>query len=292
METRTTANRTKAKTPCIWMGAGVVKKKTCNHFNDCHTCRFDAGMKKGAATGRHMTWQEAMRRLDSKERTCRHALTGRTGPRICPMNYNCKRCDFDQLFEDTLCPAAATENLHTREVKGFNLPSDHYFHTGHAWARIEQGGFIRVGMDDFSLKVLGSPDHLELPLMGQELNQGRSGWGMRRRDKEADVLSPINGVITRVNPHPMKSPEQMGEAPYSQGWLFTVHHPDPKAAVKPLMDDEKSPAWLGNEVSGLEEMIQDVAGPLSADGGTLIPDVYGSLPGLGWEALVSRFLGT
>ncbi|MCG8683955.1 MAG: glycine cleavage system protein H [Desulfobacterales bacterium] len=289
----TLAKERKAVTsPCIWMQAGVAKKKSCNNFYDCTTCKYDTAMAKAASTGKHMSWQDAMRQYDSKDRTCRHALTGRTGHRVCPMNYNCDHCDFDQTFEEAMSIGAVPVVGQYTDIKGFRLPLGHYFHMGHTWARIEDGGIIRIGMDDFSFKVLGNPDRMELPLMGQELNHGRAGWGMGRKDHFADVQSPINGVITSVNPAPMKDAGRISDDPYTDGWLFTVHNNDLKGAVKPLMDDEKSPVWLDSEVTGLEQMIEDVAGPLSTDGGTLTRDVYGNLPGLGWDNLVNRFLGT
>jgi glycine cleavage system H lipoate-binding protein len=286
----TTSTKRAVENPCIWMQSGVVKKKNCKNYYDCSTCKFDAGMVKAAATGRHITWQEAMRRFDSTDRTCRHTLTGRTGHRVCPMNYNCDHCDFDQTFEDILSPGAASSVANIQEIKGFKLASGHFFHSGHTWARIEDGGIIRVGMDDFSFKVLGNPDRMELPLMGQELNHGQAGWGMKRSDNTADVRSPINGVITKVNPKAMKDTSHMGDDPYSENWLFTVHNSDLKAAVRPLMGDKKSPEWLGKEVTGLEKMIETVTGPLATDGGTLTHDVYGNLPTLGWNTLVDRFL--
>jgi len=291
METRT--HTTKATlNPCIWMQAGVARKKRCTHYFDCTSCKFDSAMNKMAAAGKHTTWQEAMRRFDSRDRTCRHTLTGRTGQRICPMNYNCGHCDFDQTFEDCLSPATAMAVTNVQDIKGFKLPAGHYFHSGHTWARIEDGGFIRVGMDDFAFKVLGNPDHLDLPPMGRELNLDRAGWGMGRQDNTADVKSPVNGVITRVNPHARKHPDRMGDDPYSENWLFTVHNSDLKSAVSPLMDDGKSPGWLNSEIRGLEAMIETAAGPLATDGGLLRADVYGNMPALGWNSLVNRFLGT
>jgi glycine cleavage system H lipoate-binding protein len=274
------------------MQAGVVKKKACTHYYDCATCKYDAGMLKMAATGRHISWQDAMRKHDSKDRTCRHTLTGRTDHKACPMNYNCSHCDFDQLFEETLSPAMPHGPEKMDDIKGFKLDRSGYFHSGHTWARIENGGVIRVGMDDFAFKVLGSPDGFDLPLIGRELNQNEAGWGFKRRDNSADVQSPINGIITRVNPGVRKSPHIPEQDPYKEGWLFTLHNSDPKGAFKDLMAGEESSAWLSREVTALEQMIEEVTGPLSADGGILRSDVYGSLPNLGWGNLTRKFLGT
>ncbi len=277
--------------PCLWMQAGVVKKKNCNHYYDCATCKYDTAMLKMAATGRHISWQDAMRKHDSRDRTCRHTMTGRADHRNCPMNYNCNHCDFDQIFEDTLSPATAHGLGKIEDIKGFKLDPSGYFHSGHTWARIEEGGFIRVGMDDFAFKVLGSPDGFDLPLTGKELNQSQAGWGIKQRDNFADVLSPINGVITSVNHGVRKSPNLPEQDPYRDGWLFTVHNSDTKEALKTLMADGESSIWLNREVTTLEQMIEEVTGPLSADGGYLRSGVYANLPTLGWRNLTRKFLG-
>jgi hypothetical protein len=49
---------------------------------------------------------------------------------------------------------------------------------------------------------------------------------------------------------------------------------------------------MNSEVTNLESMIEDVAGPLAADGGYLAEDIYGNLPDLGWEKLTKAFLRT
>ena len=278
--------------PCIWMQAGVVKKKNCNNFYDCTNCKYDDSMTKMAVAGKHTTWQDALRNRDSTDRTCRHALTNRTGNRVCLMNYNCRRCDFDQYFEDTLSPKIGHSMVYLKEVKGFDIADGYYFHTGHTWASIDSGGLIRVGLDDFSFKVLGGPDAFDLPLTGQELNKGKVGWGMKIKENPADILSPVNGVITEVNNTIRKSPDLSRTDPYGDGWLFTIHNSDIKGTVKDLISDNDSVEWLGQEVTILEKMIEKVTGPLSADGGLLKADVYGNLPTLGWHNLTHTFLRT
>ena len=291
-ETIWKAKKDKTDHPCLWMQAGVAKKKNCNNFYDCTNCKYDDSMGKTAETGKHITWQDALRNRDSKDRTCRHALTGRTGNRVCPMNYNCQRCDFDQYFEDTLSPKTGHSMVYMKDVKGFDIADGYYFHSGHTWASIDSGGLIRIGLDDFSFKVLGSPDAFELPLIGQELNKDKVGWGLKRKENLADILSPVNGVITEVNNNIRKSSDIATNDPYGDGWLFTIHNSDIKKTVQDLMTDNNSVKWLGEEVTTLENMIEKVTGPLSADGGLLKADVYGNLPALGWHNLTSTFLRT
>jgi hypothetical protein len=48
--------------------------------------------------------------------------------------------------------------------------------------------------------------------------------------------------------------------------------------------------WMQGEVGQLEHLIEEVAGPLAADGGYLSDGIYDHLPALGWERLARAFL--
>ena len=282
----------KAATPCLWMQAGVVKFKGCDNYYDCTSCRYDHAMDQKVAKGKQISWQEAMKRRPDLDRVCRHSLTGRIEKRMCAYDYECGKCDFDQYFEDVWTAKTKAFPAEMQQVKGFDVPMGYYFHNGHAWARIESGGYIRVGLDDFALKVLGEADALDLPLIGKELDQSKAGWGLKRKDNLADVLSPVDGVIMEVNSNVRENPKLANNEPYGDGWLFMVRTPDIKGTMKSLMVDQDSLSWINSEVHHLETMIEEVAGPLAADGGYLADDIYGNLPDLGWKNLTQKFLKT
>jgi glycine cleavage system H lipoate-binding protein len=282
----------KAANPCLWMQAGVVKFKNCDNYYDCTSCRYDQAMDQKVAKGKQISWQAAMKKRGDLDRVCRHSLTRRIEKRICAYDYECAKCDFDQYFEDVWTTKAKAYPGEIQKVKGFDVPMGYYFHNGHAWACIESGGYIRVGLDDFALKVLGQADAFDLPLMGKELDQNKVGWGLKRRHNLADVLSPVDGVIMEVNSKVRENPRLANHEPYGEGWLFMVRTPDIKDTMKKLMVDQDSLTWMNAEVKSLETMIEEVAGPLAADGGYLADDIYGNLPDLGWDNLTQKFLKT
>ena len=71
-----------------------------------------------------------------------------------------------------------------------------------------------------------------------------------------------------------------------------VRTPDVKATMGKLMADQSCLSWINDEVHHLENMIEEVAGPLAADGGYLADDIYGNLPDIGWDNLTKAFLKT
>jgi hypothetical protein len=102
----------------------------------------------------------------------------------------------------------------------------------------------------------------------------------------------VDGVIVEVNDEVRRNPGVANQQPYGDGWLFTLRHPNLKSTVKSLMADTETLEWLGEEVTALEGMIEEVAGPLAADGGFLQADIFGNLPGLQWNDLTRKFLKT
>jgi len=290
--TMKTDKKAQSENICLWMAAGVVKSKTCNNFYDCVTCKYDQGMQKQVLKGKQLSWQDIMRRKPDLERICRHSLTLRISKRLCAYDYQCATCDFDQFFEDVWSTKTQGVPAGIQQIKGFDVSMGSYYHDGHTWARIESGGYIRVGLDDFSMKLVGKIDALDLPLMGKELDQGKVGWGLKRKENQADVLSPVDGVIVEVNSKVRENPELTNREPYRDGWLFTVRTPDVKGTMKRLMSDDDCLNWINTEVGILEDMIEDVAGPLSADGGLLAADIFGNVPDLGWDNLTKTFLKT
>jgi glycine cleavage system H lipoate-binding protein len=290
---------------CIWMEAGVIDYKLCNNHYNCHTCTFDKGMKQTAdknalarllgkepegKKGHIVAWREKMKRRQGLERKCRHTLTGRAPMRLCPYDYECSSCDFDQMLEDGLELQLPFHMGRIPQVDGYGLPEGHFFHVGHAWARIEAGGRIRVGLDDFSMRLFGPVDSIDLPLTGEEVKFSEVGLEFKRMGHEAAIMSPISGIVTAVNHGVAKDPTLVKEEPYNEGWLMVLDPTDMKKNLKSLLYGQQSVEWLHAEHQKLVEMISEV-GMTYADGG-YVEDVFANAPKIGWERLRQSFLRT
>ena len=163
--------------PCIWMQSGAVDFKNCSNFYDCTTCKYDVGMSKNVQSEKQISWQDTMRKRGGTDRVCRHTLTHRVRSRLCAYDYQCSKCDFDQFFEEVWSAKTPSPPSEVQKVKGFDVPVGYYFHNGHTWARIESGGFIRIGMDDFAMKLLGEADGFRSPSHGEGIGPGKRWMG-------------------------------------------------------------------------------------------------------------------
>ena len=291
--------------PCIWMQSGVVRKKSCKLDFECRSCHFDTALhrianenaaliRQGRAPqgkrGNIVTWQQKLAKQPPGKRPCIHHMKRRIEFKSCTHDYQCSNCEFDQYFQDEFVVHAVVKPVSTLDVQGFKIPQGYYLHPGHAWVKIEEDSEVRVGLDDFALKLMGPPDTIVPPLVGKAVTSNQAHIDLNRGENTARVLSPVSGVVTAVNPGVRKDGAQAAQNPYAGGWVLRIHATDLRADLKNLLIGNETEKFLEEEVAAVYRAVEDVAGPLAADGGFLGKDIYGSLPELGWENLAKRFL--
>lgn len=280
---------------CVWMKAGVVNFKLCENAYDCMTCPFDKAMSREVVSKPTalVSWREVKRGGPFFGRECRHMLTGRVQFKFCANNYECRTCEYDQLLDEEDL-SAMPPAIGVRKIAGFSVADGCYYHRGHSWARIEHGGFIRAGLDDFASRLIGPPTEISLPPIGSHLLQGKKGWTMHRGPMSADVLSPVSGTVLATNQNALRSPGLAQKDPYNQGWLLVVHPPGGMGrVVKKLLFERDAVWWLKEEVKKLDIIVAAAYGrELAATGGEIVEDIFANLPDLKWEDLVHEFLLT
>ena len=282
------------------MKAGVINYRMCDQAFNCYNCAFDTAMRKamGIDDGEETEnvaphWVEYLqKRYNGSERPCRHILTGRIeAPKICPLNYECYHCAFDQMLDDVDLvkePDAPTY----RYINGYRMADGTYYHMGHNWLRFEHGGRVRVGLDDFALRLFGPPEILELPPLGEKLQQNVVGWTCGRGGHRAALLSPASGTVLAVNQNARAHPDMVHLDPYRLGWLLILEPTSPKRDLRGLYYAEESDRWIEKEVQVLLQMVGPDYQNMVATGAEPLEDIFGSLPGMDWDVLARTFLRT
>ncbi len=281
---------------CIWSKAGIIQSGLCDNVYDCRTCPFDRDMRKTANANqkqRGSGWANNVKDIyDWTSIPCRHVLTGRiSAAKVCVNNYECNHCAYDQMLDD--------EDMDFRDEKtaclkssGHLLAKEYYYHKGHTWARFEHGGRIRIGLDDFMVKLLGAPSKISLPPLGAHLTKDQAGFIFCRSDKEAAVQSPVTGTVLAINNRVQTHPEIVHEDPYNAGWLCIVEPNMPKWNINKLFYGKNSLEWTDQESQRLLRLIGPKYQNLAAAGSDPVDDVYASFPEIGWDRLTQTFLGS
>ena len=281
---------------CIWMKSGLVPFKRCENAYDCNNCQYDKAMtaavkatKSGAPP--KPAFREKAKEQSYMERQCRHMMSGRVAVRKCGNDYRCDVCEFDQHMDDvdSMYPIGMVPIV---EVNGYRYSDSYYYHRGHAWARVEYGGRIRIGLDDFALKLLGRPDKLDLPGLGSRVSQDEPSFALMRDDHGAQVLTPADGTVLAVNHEAVERPATIHDDPYGKGWLLLMEPAKLKKSLESLYFGETGKKWLNSECESLHDLMTAQYGPVAATGAQPVDDLFGLHPEVGWKTLVKRFLKT
>lgn len=293
--------------PCIWMQAEVVQRKYCLSDYCCHACHFDRTLRRvcyendkrikqgkilKGKKGQIVFWKDKLKKRPPLKRPCLHHMKGRIDFKACNREYKCKDCEFDQYFDDQYAVHAVVRPVDFIDIEGIKIPYGFYLHKGHTWVKVEEGSDVRIGLDDFALRMLGPLDYIEAPLIGKTLEQNSDDITLRRGTNNAKVLSPISGVVTAINSNLRNDGSLANQDPYADGWVLRVHSKNLRKDLFSLMIGNETKDFYKEEIDRLYRVIEDEAGPLAADGGQLGADIYGNIPQIGWNRLVKLFLHT
>ncbi len=189
-----------------------------------------------------------------------------------------------------MTPQPNIERPQMREVFGFQVPLEQfYLHQGHAWAVLEGDERVRVGLDDFSQKLLGPAEEIRFPEVGRVYYQDHLCMALLRQGKKASFEAPVDGAIEAVNPKVQENPALIHDDPYGEGWLFMVKPVNLRRNLEKLLSGEDAVTWIDKESHRLLNLLEARVGLTLPDGGTVVDDVYGNYAELGWRPLVQQF---
>jgi hypothetical protein len=216
-------------------------------------------------------WRSQFAELPLADRRCRHELAGRVISRTCDNAFDCRHCDKYSQF--AVLPS--TGNVSST---GLEYWRDRYYHRGHTWVEPAQDGTVTVGLDEFADHLVGTPDSVAMPELGEEIELNQTAWRMKKNGREIQVRAPIEGTI-------------IGVGGAKQGWYLKIR---PRLAVREpatlrhLLRGPEVHGWLSRELERLQLQLRGPnTAPALADGGVLMPDLMNAVPDADWDAVLA-----
>ena len=107
-----------------------------------------------------------------------------------------------------------------------NVPEELRYTTDHEWARLEEGGLIRIGITDYAQDALGDVVFVQLPEVGASYAGNDTFSEVESTKSVSDVYAPLAGAVVEVNVELAESPQLLNEDPYGEGWICTMQPAD------------------------------------------------------------------
>jgi hypothetical protein len=216
-------------------------------------------------------WRSDFAELPVSERRCRHELAGRVISRTCDKAFDCRQCTKYSQF--AVLPA--TGNL---DSLGLVFPEDRYYHRGHTWVEAKPDGTVSVGLDQLATHLIGTPDSVKTPNVGDEIELNQTAWRIKKNHKDIEVRAPIEGTV-------------VGLGTSQEGWCLKLRPRldlrDPKT-LRHLLRGPEVHGWISRELERLQLQLRAPnTPPTLADGGVLVPDLMDAVPDADWEKVLS-----
>ena len=172
----------------------------------------------------------------------------------------------------------------------FHLPETAYYGPGHTWAVPVNATRVRIGVDDFAQKLLGTAHSLVLPEVGSELAKGGHGWTLQVENHAFHLPAPVAGRVVARNEAALGSPGLINADPYGNGWLLEVEVPKLKPHLADLLHGQSAMEWLLRAEDALRLRMSPEPGAVLQDGGVPVPGIARALSKDEWAELARDLL--
>lgn len=112
----------------------------------------------------------------------------------------------------------------------------------HEWV-IVKDNIVRVGISDFAQSELGDVVFVDLPEVGDVVEEGEGFAVVESVKAVSDIYAPVGGEIVAVNEELEDSPELINESPLERGWIAEIKV-EGMAQTGDLMNQQEYEAFL------------------------------------------------
>ena len=102
-----------------------------------------------------------------------------------------------------------------------NIPENLKYTKDHEWIKIN-GDIATIGITSFAQGELGDIVFVDIDTEGEELENEEVFGTIEAVKTVADIYSPIDGEISKVNTGLEDKPELINQDPYEEGWIIKL----------------------------------------------------------------------
>lgn len=104
----------------------------------------------------------------------------------------------------------------------------------HEWVQVQEKT-ATVGVSAWAQKEVGEIVFIQLPKVGESLNNGDLCCVMESTKAAADIYTPLTGTILEVNTKLQENPGLINSHPETEGWIYKISVDEP-SELEALMD--------------------------------------------------------
>ncbi|MBR9978219.1 MAG: glycine cleavage system protein GcvH [Bacteroidetes bacterium] len=123
-----------------------------------------------------------------------------------------------------------------------NFPENLKYTDSHEWVKVE-GDTVTIGITEYAAGELGDVVFVDIP-EARAVSVNETFGSIEAVKTVSDLIAPVTGTITEINPELEGSPEIVNSDPFGDGWMVKMTL-DKKEELDVLMDAGQYKALIG-----------------------------------------------
>lgn len=177
------------------------------------------------------------------------------------------------------------------------IPQEIYLAMNNTWVQILHPTKVRVGLNDLIINMVGENQLNFFKQDGEQVNKGELIAQIGDTEKRLNILAPISGTISGLNPRLQHQKMSLGQVPYESNWMLDINPKNWQDEARELMSGEAAKNWLSLELGRMRDFF---VGRLAItahnqhiilqDGGEINPELLREMPAPIWNDFQQAFL--
>jgi len=117
------------------------------------------------------------------------------------------------------------------------VKEDLLYTNDHEWVRID-GNEAMVGITDYAQSELGEIVFVDVPAIGESIQQFDVFGSIEAVKTVADLNMPMSGTVKEFNDRLDNEPELVNNDPYGDGWIIKISLDDPREVANLLTPEQ------------------------------------------------------
>ncbi len=178
-----------------------------------------------------------------------------------------------------------------------SIPQEIYLALNHTWVQLLHPTQVRVGLNDLIVNMVGE-NHLSFfKKNGEQVNKGDLIAQLVSAEKTLDILAPVSGTISGLNPALQHQKMIVGQVPYESNWMVDINPKNWHNETRELLSGEAAKNWLSLELGRMRDFFAEQFSAshqnqpvILQDGGEISPEILGKMPAPIWNDFQQAFL--
>ncbi|MSQ80788.1 MAG: glycine cleavage system protein GcvH [Candidatus Methylopumilus sp.] len=125
-----------------------------------------------------------------------------------------------------------------------NTPSTVIYTSEHIWIKSIGYESYEIGITDYAQDLLGDIVFVDTPDLGTQVTKNTAFGVIESVKTASDLIGPLNGTITDINPIIRKSPDTINDKPY-ETWICKLSSSDDISNKDYFLDASAYQALIG-----------------------------------------------